>query len=185
MARWTCFAIAAAVIGSGCASTSSAGSDAPGGTFTLRDASGREVGSGEVSTAEGGGVRVRLNATGLTPGVHGVHVHGTGACDGSTSTPFSSAGGHHNPTGRQHGRLNPEGPHAGDLPNLTVDASGNGTLDTVNPNLTLGDGAGSVLDTDGSAIVIHANPDDERTNDGPNGPGNSGSRVACGVITRR
>lgn len=185
MVRWTCFAIAAALAGSGCASAGTAGSDAASGTFTLRDASGRDVGTGELSPAEGGGVRVRLNATGLTPGAHGVHVHETGACDGSTSTPFSSAGGHLNPTARQHGRLNPEGPHAGDLPNLTIDASGNGSLDAVTQNLTLADGAGTVFDANGSAIVIHANPDDERTNDGPNGPGNSGSRVACGVITRR
>ena len=183
MVRWRHSAIIAAVVAWGCAGAGTAGSGAATATFTLNDASGRSVGSGDLSPADGG-VRVRLEATGLTPGVHAVHVHERGACDGSTATPFSSAGGHYNPTARQHGRLNPAGPHAGDLPNLTVDASGNGTLDAVAQHLTLGDGTGTLFDGDGSAVVIHANPDDERTTEGPNGPGNSGARVACGVIVR-
>jgi Cu-Zn family superoxide dismutase len=184
MFRCACFVAAAAILGSGCASGGTSEANTTGGTFTLRDASGRAVGSGELSAASGGGARVRITATGLPSGVHGMHIHETGQCDGSTSTPFSSAGGHHNPGGREHGLLNPAGPHAGDLRNLTVDESGNGTLDALAQHLSL-EGQGGVFDADGSAIVIHANPDDERTNTGPDGPGNSGARIACGVITRR
>ena len=185
MFRWACFAIATIGAASGCARTGTAESSMGGGTFTLRDASGRTAGSGELSPAPDGGVRVRLTVTGLPPGAHALHIHETGACDTSTSTPFSSAGGHHNPTGREHGRLNPAGPHAGDLPNLVVAESGSGTLDVVSQNLSLSEGSGALFDPDGSAIVIHANADDERTNQGPDGPGNSGGRIACGVIVRR
>lgn len=156
----------------------------PAGFATLRDATGRSVGTASVFPASGGGVRIRVSANGLTPGMHGIHVHAVGTCDGSTQTAFSSAGGHFNPTGKQHGRQNPNGWHGGDLPNLVVDASGNGSLDAVAESLTIDSGAGALLDADGSAIVIHANPDDERTDAGPQGPGNSGARVACGVISR-
>jgi Cu-Zn family superoxide dismutase len=102
----------------------------------------------------------------------------------STTAAFSSAGGHFNPTSKQHGRLNPAGPHAGDLPNVVVDALGNGTLDVTAESLALTDGVAAILDADGSAVIVHANQDDERTDAGPSGPGNSGARVACGVIRR-
>lgn len=167
-----------------CSRTPSSDTDAPAGVATLRDASGRTVGSASIFPASGGGVRIRVSANGLTPGMHGIHIHAVGTCDGSTQTAFSSAGGHFNPTGKEHGRQNPNGWHAGDLPNLSVDASGNGSLDEVVESLTIDSGPGSLFDTDGSAIVIHANPDDERTDSGPQGPGNSGARVACGVISR-
>ena len=91
-----------------------------------------------------------------------------------------SAGGHFNPTNRQHGLRNPQGPHAGDLPNLTVDANGAGTFQATNALVTLGAGTSSLFDADGSALVIHADPDDEMTDP----TGNSGGRIACGVITR-
>jgi Cu-Zn family superoxide dismutase len=182
-----CYAVVATVlmVGSGCTRAGSAESIGATGVATLRDAAGRTVGTAEISAAAGGGARVRVTATGLTSGVHAMHVHEVGACDGSTPTPFSSAGGHLNPAGREHGRLNPAGPHAGDLPNLTIDASGNGTVDAVVPTFALGDDGATVFDANGSAIVIHANPDDERTNEGASGPGNSGARIACGVIARR
>lgn len=155
------------------------------GVATLRDAAGRTLGTVTVTDAPGGGVRFRVQASGLAPGNHGIHVHAVGSCDGSTPTAFSSAGGHFNPHGRQHGRLNPNGWHGGDLPNLVVNAAGTGTLDAVVETLTLDGAEAALFDADGSAIVVHANPDDERTDTGPAGPGNSGARVACGVIERR
>ena len=155
------------------------------GSATLRDTSGRTVGTVTITAAPERGVRFRVQVNGLTPGNHGIHIHAVGACDGSTSTAFSSAGGHFNPQARKHGRLNPEGWHGGDLPNLVVVAGGTGTLDAVAEGLTLDNSAAALFDADGSAIVVHANQDDERTDSGPAGPGNSGARVACGVIERR
>src|SRR3712207_105403 len=110
----------------------------------------------------------------LPPGTHGLHVHTVGAC-----TPdFSAAGGHFNPMAKQHGLDNPAGPHAGDLPNLTIASDGTGSLNYTNPLLALTSGANSVYDADGSAIIIHATADDNRTDPA----GNSGDRIACGVI---
>jgi Cu-Zn family superoxide dismutase len=157
--------------------------ESPAAIATLRDASGRDVGSAEFRSASQG-LAVRIRVSGLSAGSHGVHIHTTGTCDPGTTAAFSSAGGHFNPTSKQHGRLNPAGPHAGDLPNIVVDASGNGTLETTAESLTLTDGLSAILDADGSAVIVHANQDDERTDTGPSGPGNSGARVACGVIRR-
>lgn len=165
-----------------CASASSgAGSQAA--SAQLRDASGQMIGDVRF-TGVTGGVRVRVSVRGVSPGAHGLHLHAVGACDGSTTPAFSSAGGHFNPTGKQHGHENPAGPHLGDLPNLVVDANGTGSLDLVAEWLTLGTGDGTLFDADGSALVLHQNQDDQRTDSGPQGPGNSGARVACGVLTR-
>jgi len=158
-------------------------SSAPAAVASLRDAAGRDVGSVSVSAAPTG-VRFQIRVNGLPPGAHGIHVHAVGTCDGSTTPAFSSAGGHYNPTSKQHGRLNPNGWHLGDLPNITVDAKGAGSLDVVVESLTLDTGTSALLDADGSAVVIHANQDDERTDTGPSGPGNSGARIACGVVRR-
>jgi Cu-Zn family superoxide dismutase len=157
--------------------------ESPAAIASLRDASGRDVGSAEFRSATSG-LAVRIRVSGLSAGSHGVHIHAVGTCDASTTAAFSSAGGHFNPTSKQHGRLNPAGPHAGDLPNVVVDASGNGTLDVTAESLALTDGVAAILDADGSAVIVHANQDDERTDAGPSGPGNSGARVACGVIRR-
>jgi superoxide dismutase, Cu-Zn family len=129
-------------------------------------------------TQVGNAVRVVLEVQGLPPGAHGVHVHAVGACAGPA---FTSAGGHFNPDGREHGVLNhPRGPHAGDLPNITVGADGKGRLESTTELMSLGAGVSSVFDGDGSAIVVHAAPDDFRTDP----TGNSGARIACGVIGR-
>jgi superoxide dismutase, Cu-Zn family len=175
--------LAACVLALSCSRATASGSAAPSAIATLRDATGRNVGSVEIRPANRG-LALRIRVSGLAPGSHGVHIHTIGTCDGSTTTVFSSAGAHFNPTSKQHGRLNPNGPHAGDLPNVVVDASGNGTLDATAESLTLDSGLAAILDTDGSAVIIHANQDDERTDTGPSGPGNSGARVACGVLQR-
>ena len=147
------------------------------------DTAGREVGTAFARSADGKGVALDVGVAGVSPGEHAVHVHAIGACDRPTPVPYSSAGGHFNPTTKEHGRLNPKGWHAGDLPNLVVDSTtGRGRMNVVADALTLREGLTALLDADGSALVVHANRDDERTDTGPAGPGNSGARVACGVF---
>lgn len=158
----------------GCAGMQPAGDNAA--TADLRNASGASVGTANL-TQVGNVVRIVLEAKGLTPGLHGVHIHAVGKCD---PPDFTSAGGHFNPTGKQHGALNPQGSHAGDLPNLNVGADGSGRLETATEQIGLGTGTTSLWDADGSALVVHAAPDDFKTDP----TGNSGARVACGVITK-
>jgi superoxide dismutase, Cu-Zn family len=143
-------------------------------TAELKDAQGNGVGNATL-TQESGGVKVTATLTGLAgnAGEHGIHIHAVGQC-----TPdFSAAGGHFNPTNAQHGLNNPAGPHAGDGPNLQL-ADGSATYEVVNDRVTLGSGPNSLLDADGSALVVHAGPDDQVTDPS----GNSGDRIACGVI---
>ena len=117
------------------------------------------------------GIRLAVQVSGLTPGEHGVHVHTTGECDGPK---FESAGSHWNPAGKQHGLKNPEGAHAGDMPNLTVGEDGRGIV-----NVTLDGGTiAELLDPDGAALMVHAKRDDQATDPS----GDSGDRVACGVF---
>ena len=142
----------------------------------LRDAAGRTVGSA-VFTQQATGVRIAVQAQGLPPGQHGIHIHAVGRCD---PPDFMTAGGHFNPASRQHGLQNPAGPHAGDLPNLTVAANGSASFSATDAMLTLGPGANSLFGPDGTALVIHADVDDERTDPA----GNSGARIACGTIVR-
>ena len=104
-----------------------------------------------------------------------MHVHTVGKCD---APDFTSAGGHFNPTAKKHGLLNPDGPHAGDLPEISVPSSGSGTLETTTNRISLTAGATSLFDADGSAFVIHGGHDDQVTDP----TGNSGARLACGVI---
>ena len=144
-------------------------------TAELRDPDGDLVGTAEL-TQESDGVRISVQVQLLPPGTHGIHVHAVGRCD---PPDFMSAGPHFNPTNRQHGLRNPAGPHAGDLPNIDIAADGRGQLTTTNNMLTLGTGANSLFDTDGSAIVVHTDPDDEMTDP----TGNSGGRIACRVVT--
>ena len=143
---------------------------------TFIDASGAEIGSIHLVQDGQGIVHVNVKVDGLSAGLHGIHIHAVGSCAGPT---FASAGGHYNPLVRQHGLENPNGPHAGDLPNLIVDADGHGRLQAKTDRVTLSPGAGTLLDGDGSAFIIHANPDDQVTDAGNGG---SGPRIACGVI---
>lgn len=118
--------------------------------------------------ARASGTYVRIAVQGLSPGEHGIHLHVVGRCDGPD---FQSSGPHWNPEGKQHGHLNPLGAHAGDLPNLTISANGRGAA-----NFLV---RGALADADGTSLVIHAQPDDYRTDPS----GNSGGRVACAVLT--
>ena len=142
----------------------------------VKDAGGRTVATANL-TQLGSAVRIVMEARGLPAGVKAVHIHEVGKCEAPS---FNSAGGHFNPGGRQHGALNPQGSHAGDLPNLMVSADGTGRLETTTEQISLVTGPTALSDADGSALVIHAVPDDFRTDP----TGNSGARIACGVITK-
>lgn len=131
---------------------------------------------GEAMVMQGkDGLHVTVKAEGLTPGQHAVHIHTTGTC---TPPDFTSAGGHWNPTGHQHGKDNPRGMHMGDMPNMLVGADGRGEMKYVIPGGMISDGATPLLDADGAALVIHAQADDNKTDPA----GNAGGRVACGVL---
>jgi len=145
-------------------------------TAELMNASGQKMGT--VTLVErGGSLELQVEVSGLTPGTHGIHFHEVGRCE----TPgFTTAGGHFNPRGKGHGLESPNGAHAGDLPNLEVDASGNATYVVMTDRVTLDEGGLSVFDADGTALVIHAGADDQMTDPA----GNSGERVACGVLHR-
>lgn len=152
------------------------GAVAAGGAIHARaeivNTAGEVVGWAKFTEDATGTLHVNVHVTGLTPGLHGIHIHNTAACVLGTTPAFSSAGPHHNPLGALHGN------HAGDLPNLVVNEAGNGHLNATSDGATLSSGPVTLFDLNGSAIVIHANPDDHVTNP----TGNSGARVACGVI---
>jgi Cu-Zn family superoxide dismutase len=140
----------------------------------LRDAQGKVVGAATLN-AVSGGVKIAVQVAGLTPGEHGFHIHAVDKCE---PPAFTTAGGHFNPYGKRHGHKNPEGAHAGDLPNLTVGADGTGSIDVTAVGMTLTPGRASLLQPGGASLVIHADPDDEKTDPA----GNSGARIVCGVI---
>jgi Cu-Zn family superoxide dismutase len=141
----------------------------------LRDAQGKAVGD-IVIWDQGPGVALELKLHDLTPGEHAVHFHQVPKCEGPD---FKSAGGHFNPDGKKHGFDSPDGHHAGDMKNFTVGADGKATVRLEDNDVTLKDGPHSLL-TNGAAIVVHAKADDYKTDPS----GNSGDRVACGVITK-
>jgi Cu-Zn family superoxide dismutase len=141
----------------------------------LVDDKGQTVGSAVLSQA-GGGIRILLDVTGLAAGDHAVHIHEVGRCD---PPAFESAGTHFNPTRAEHGTSNPRGPHVGDLPDVSVNSEGKGHLEATVKRATLDKKVPtSLLDADGSAIVVHERADDKRTDPA----GDSGARIACGVI---
>ncbi len=148
----------------------------PQATAELKNAKGEAVGTVAILEDEGG-VRFFADTQGLPAGKHGIHIHAVGKCD---PPEFTSAGAHFNPTGKKHGISNPQGPHAGDMPNLDVGADGRGQLHYVLREATLGSGPTSILGGEGTAVIIHANADDYFTDP----TGNSGGRIACGVIKK-
>lgn len=141
---------------------------------TLLDASGKRVGEATL-IANDGAIQLAAEVAGLSPGDHGIHLHTTGKCD---APGFTTAGGHLNPYAHKHGMMNAAGPHMGDLPNIAVKADGIGTILTPLAGQSE-DLRAAIFDADGSAIVVHAGPDDYKTDPA----GNSGGRVACGVLT--
>lgn len=164
----------AATLAVGCSpGTAASEATAPFARADLRMADGTAAGTVR-ATEVAGALRIDLTVRGISPGRHGAHVHMVGKCD---APDFMTAGGHWNPTGAQHGLDNPQGAHAGDMPNVDVAADGTGTLSF---NLRSGTRDG-LLDGDGAAFVVHASADDQRTDPS----GNSGGRIACGVFAAR
>ena len=166
----------AAVVGVGVVSAGASVAVAAGGdeprhaSVTLRDRDGAGIGWAKLTQSSDGRVHVNVKVAGLSPGLHGIHFHAQGTCSGPD---FTTAGGHHNPLGAQHGS------HAGDLPNLVVNEAGRGQLNATTDGANLSSNGIGLFDGDGSAVIIHANPDDFVTQP----TGNSGGRVACGVVT--
>ncbi|MCP5364787.1 MAG: superoxide dismutase family protein [Hyphomicrobiales bacterium] len=138
----------------------------------MRDANGTDVGTVTLKTTPHGTL-LSAQLTGMPEGTHAFHVHAVGQCE----PPFKSAGGHFNPTGKEHGILNPAGPHAGDMPNIHVPASGALDIEVLVTDLALDD---ALFDDDGASIVIHQGADDYVTDPA----GSAGPRIACGVIER-
>lgn len=153
----------------GQASSSSAHAD-------LINTQGQKVGTA-IITQTAAGVKIDVSVDRLPPGAHAFHIHAVGKCE---VPDFKSAGGHFNPSGKQHGKDNPNGPHAGDMLNFEVGADGAAKFSTVNAGVTLGEAANSLFHEGGAALVIHEKADDYKTDPA----GNAGNRIACGVINK-
>lgn len=143
-------------------------------TVEFTDVAGASRGGGALWQDPLGVVHADLQLVGLPPGAHGIHFHAVGRCDGD----FTTAGAHYNPGARKHGLNAADGPHAGDAPNLTVGADGRARARFTTDRVTLTGGASTLADVDGTALVIHATADDQVTDPS----GNSGARIACGVV---
>jgi superoxide dismutase, Cu-Zn family len=159
----------------GACSTTAKTPPAPFARAEMVSASGQPAGSA-VITPSGGTLEMRVTVSNLAPGVHGMHLHMVGSCEGPA---FTSAGAHLNPHSKMHGHKNPQGQHLGDLPNITAAPDGRGDI-TFSLNAPASELEQYLLDGDGTAIVVHADPDDYRTDP----TGNSGGRIACGILKR-
>ena len=142
----------------------------------LHNAQGQKVGSATFKQSLDG-VNISLKVFSVPPGSHAFHIHAVGKCD---PPDFKTAGGHLNPQNMKHGVKNPSGPHAGDMPNLTVGKNGKGKATILNKRVTLAADANSLFHDGGTALIIHEKADDEMTDP----TGNAGNRIACGVIEK-
>jgi superoxide dismutase, Cu-Zn family len=169
--QWRSFWLAASLAAAYFAAPALAADQA---SAVLKNAQGTEVGRATLTTTPSG-VLISLDLTAIPAGEHAFHIHAVGKCE---PPKFESAGPHFNPDATKHGLMNPEGPHAGDMPNLHVPEGGKLQIEVLNPTVTLS-AESALLDEDGSAVVIHAGADDYKTDPA----GNAGDRIACGVIT--
>jgi Cu-Zn family superoxide dismutase len=162
---------------SACSSTQLRRNAAAEAVAVIYNVSGTPIGTAQLWQESNGLVNVEIASLALPSGPHGIHFHEVGKCDGG-STAFSTAGAHYNPLSKEHGLDNPRGPHAGDAPNIVTPASGIGKVAFSTNRVLLTPGTTTLFDADGSALVVHASPDDQISQPA----GNSGARVACGVV---
>ena len=143
----------------------------------MKNAKGESVGMAKISANGTTSVKIAFTGKNLPAGEHAFHFHAVAKCEGPA---FTSATGHFNPDMKKHGMQNPEGAHAGDMPNFMVKANGTAKASFVNTKVNLGDGANSLFVNGGTALMIHAKADDMKSDPA----GNAGDRIACGVITK-
>jgi superoxide dismutase, Cu-Zn family len=141
-------------------------------TAVMRDSAGTELGTVTLADASGG-IAISGTLRGIAPGTHAFHLHTTGQCEPT----FEAAGGHWNPTNAEHGTEAAQGPHLGDMPNVTVGDDSTVTIQATTPGGSLR-GENALLDADGAAVMLHAGTDDYRSQPS----GDAGGRIACGVV---